>query len=337
MVSSLGKAMRRRDFISGVAGSAAAWPLVARAQRGERVWRIGVLMALAADDSEGQSRFKGFVQAMAQAGWIDGRNIRIDTRWRGTTPDAHRKQAAELVALSPDAILAAGSISVSALQQATRTIPIVFVGVVDPVGSGFVDSLPRPGGHTTGFMLFEYNLSGKLPALIKEFVPSLTRVAVLRDIANPAGGAQFGSIQTVATTLSLEVTPINVRDAPEIERAVAAFARFPNGGLIVTGGASNTAHRQLIISLAKRYRLPAVYSDLVDVTSGGLISYGPNRLDQYRRAAEYVDRILKGEKPSDLPVQAPTKYELVINLKTAKALGLEIPATLLARADEVIE
>jgi putative tryptophan/tyrosine transport system substrate-binding protein len=329
--------MRRRDLIIGIAGSAAAWPVAARAQQAERMRRIGVLMSLAANDSEGQSRFVGFVQAMAQAGWIDGRNIRIDTRWRGTSPDLHRKHAAELVALGPDAVLAAGSLSVSALQQATRTIPIVFVGVVDPVGSGFVDSLRRPGSHTTGFMLFEYSLNGKLPELLKEFVPSLTRVAVLRDIANPAGGAQFGSIQTVATALSLEVTPINVRDASEIERDVGAFARSPNGGLIVTGGASNTDHRQLITSLANRYRLPAVYSDHADVTNGGLISYGPNRRDQYQRASSYIDRILKGEKPADLPVQVPTKYDLVINIKTAKALGLEVPPMMLARADKVIE
>jgi len=294
-----------------------------------------VLMPLAANDTEGQSRLIGFVQAMAQSGWIDGRNVRIDTRWRGTDADGHRKNATELIALAPDAILA-GSISVSALQQVTRTIPIVFVGVVDPVGSGFVDSLSRPG-HTTGFMLFEYSLSGKLPELLKEFVPSTTRVAVLRDVTNPAAGPQFGAIQTVAASLGLEVIPISVRDESEIERAVAGFAASPNSGLIVTGGASNTSHRQLIITLAQRHRLPAVYSDRVDVANGGLISYGPNRSDQYRRAAGYVDRILKGEKPSDLPVQAPTRYELVINLKTAKTLDLEVPASLLARADEVIE
>ena len=298
--------------------------------------RIGVLMPLAANDTEGQSRLIGFVQAMAQSGWIDAHNVRIDTRWRLTDADGHRKHAMELIALAPDAILAGGSISVSALQQATRTIPIVFVGVVDPVGSGFVDSLSRPG-HTTGFMLFEYSLSGKLPELLKEFVPSITRVAVLRDVTNPAAGPQFGAIQTVAASLGLEVIPISVREQSEIERAVAGFAASPNSGLIVTGGASNTSHRQLIITLAQRHRLPAVYSDRVDVANGGLISYGPNRSDQYRRAAGYVDRILKGEKPADLPVQAPTKYELVINLKTAKVLGLTVPPSLLAQADEVIE
>src|SRR5262245_27690125 len=328
--------MKRREFITLLGGAAAAWPLAARAQQGERVRRIGVLMPLAANDTEGQSRLIGFVQAMAQSGWIDGRNVRIDTRWRGTDADGHRKNATELIAFAPDVILAGGSISVSALQQVTRTIPIVFVGVVDPVGSGFVDSLSRPG-HTTGFMLFEYSLSGKLPELLKEFVPNITRVAVLRDVTNPAGGPQFGAIQTVAASLGLEVIPISVREESEIERAVAGFAASPNSGLIVTGGASNTSHRQLIITLAQRHRLPAVHSDRVDVANGGLVSYGPNRFDQYRRAAGYVDRILKGEKPADLPVQAPTKYELVINLKTAKALGIEVPPTLLARADEVIE
>jgi ABC-type uncharacterized transport system substrate-binding protein len=327
----------RRKFIT-LLGGAAMWPLAARAQQGERMRRVGVLMPLAANDTEGQARLIGFVQAMAQAGWIDGRNVRIDARWRGTDADGHRKHATELIKLAPDAILAAGSISVSALQQATRTIPIVFVGVVDPVGSGFVDSLSRPGSHhTTGFMLFEYSLSGKLPELLKEFVPGITRVAVLRDATNPAAGAQFGAIQTVAASLGIEVVPINVREESEIERAVAGFSASPHSGLIVTGGASNTSHRQLIITLAQRHRLPAVYSDRVDVANGGLVSYGPNRLDQYRRAASYIDRILKGEKPADLPVQAPTKYDLVINLKTAKVLGLEVPPTLLARADEVIE
>jgi putative ABC transport system substrate-binding protein len=329
-------AMKRRTFITLLSG-AAAWPLGARAQEPNRMRRIGVLMPLAANDTEGQSRLIGFVQAMAQSGWIDGHNVRIDTRWRGTDADGHRKHATELIALAPDAILAGGSISVSALQQGTRTIPIVFVGVVDPVGSGFVDSLSRPGHNTTGFMLFEYSLSGKLPELLKEFVPSITRVAVLRDVTNPAGGPQFGAIQTVAASLGLEVIPISVREQSEIERAVAGFAASPNSGLIVTGGASNTSHRQLIITLAQRHRLPAVYSDRVDVANGGLVSYGPNRFDQYRRAAGYVDRILKGEKPSELPVQNPTKYDLVINLKAAKALGLTVPPTLLARADEVIE
>jgi ABC-type uncharacterized transport system substrate-binding protein len=329
--------MKRREFITLLGGAAAAaWPLAARAQEPNRMRRIGVLMPLSANDTEGQSRLIGFVQAMAQSGWIDGRNVRIDTRWRGTDADGHRKHATELIALAPDAILAGGSISVSALQQVTRTIPIVFVGVVDPVGSGFVDSLSRPG-HTTGFMLFEYSLSGKLPELLKEFLPSITRVAVLRDVTNPAAGPQFGAIQTVSASLGLEVIPISVREESEIERAVAGFAASPNSGLIVTGGASNTSHRQLIITLAQRHRLPAVYSDRVDVANGGLVSYGPNRFDQYRRAAGYVDRILKGEKPADLPVQAPTKYELVINLKTAKSLGLEVPPSLLARVDEVIE
>jgi putative ABC transport system substrate-binding protein len=324
----------RRELIAAL-GGAAAWPLAARAQ--ERVRRIGVLMNLAADDPEGQARLIAFVQALQQFGWTDGRNVRIDSRWATTNAVEISRHAAELAALAPDAILASSSQTLAELQQATRTVPIVFVNVVDPVGSGFVDSLARPGGNTTGFLLFEYSLSGKWLELLKQIAPNVTRAAVFRDTASPAGNAQFGAIQAVAPSLGVEVSPVNMRDASEIERAVVAFARLANGGLIVTGAPSAAVHRNLIITLAAQHNLPAVYFQRNFPAAGGLISYGPDFTDQYRSATAYIDRILKGEKPADLPVQAPTKYELVINLKTAKALGLIVPPTLLALADEVIE
>ena len=300
--------------------------------------RIGVLMTSAADDPEAQARIAAFLQGLQQLGWTD-RPQRADRLLAGpqAMPTDIRRYAAELVALAPDVILAAGTATVGPLLQATRTVPIVFAIVADPVGAGFVDSLARPGGNATGFMQFEYSMSGKWLELLKQIAPGVTRAAVLRDPAIAAGIGQFGAIQAVAPSLGVEVSPVNVRDAGEIERAVAAFARAPNGGLIVTASALAIVHRDLIIALAARHKLPAVYSDRFFVTAGGLISYGPDLVDQYRRAAGYVDRILKGEKPADLPVQAPTKYELVINLKTAKALGLDVPPTLLARADEVIE
>jgi putative ABC transport system substrate-binding protein len=300
--------------------------------------RIGVLTAATpADDPDGQARLAAFLQVLQQLGWTDGRNLRIDYRWGLGDANNIRRYAAELAALAPDVILSVGTASMGPLLQATRTVPIVFVSVADPVGAGFVDSLARPGGNATGFIQFEYSLSGKWLELLKQIAPGVTRAAVFRDPAITSGIGQFAVIQSVAPSLGVEVSPINVRDAGEIERAVAAFARSSNGGLIVTSGAGSVLHRELIIALAARYKLPAVYYRRYFVTSGGLISYGFDLVDQYRHAAGYVDRILKGEKPADLPVQAPTRYELVINLKTAKALGLEIPATVLARADEVIE
>jgi len=328
--------IERRKFLATL-GGAAAWPLASRAQQGERMRRIGVLIPYAADDPEGQARIAAFLQGLQQLGWTEGRNVRIDYRWSAGDADRARRYAAELVALAPDVILASGTSLVGPLLQATRTVPIVFPVIGDPVGAGFVDSLARPGGNATGFMSREYSLSGKWLELLKEIAPSVTRVAVLRDAALSAGPVQFGVIQAVAPSLRVEVNPINLRDAGEIERAIAAFAGSPNGGLILTGGATSLLHSDLIITLAARHKLPAVYPYRHIVTGGGLIFYGANFYDQYRRAAGYVDRILKGEKPADLPVQAPTKYELVINLKTAKALGLEIPTPVLARADEVIE
>jgi ABC-type uncharacterized transport system substrate-binding protein len=329
--------MRRREFITFLGGAVAAWPLAARAQQLERMRRVGVLMSVAADDSQSSARITAFAQGLQQFGWTDGRNVRIEYRWAGGDAERFRKYAAELVALAPDVILANSSTAVAAFLQATRSVPIVFVGIVDPVGAGFVDSLARPGGNTTGFTLFEYGMSGKWLEQLKEIAPRVTRVAVFRDPSLASGGGQLGAIQSVAPSFGVELSPVGVRDAGEIERAVTAFARGSNGGLIVTGSTSARAHRELIIKLAGQHRLPAVYSDRVFVTGGGLISYGPDRVDPFRRAAGYIDRILTGEKPADLPVQAPTKYELVINLKTAKALGLEVPPTLLARADEVIE
>jgi putative ABC transport system substrate-binding protein len=327
--------MRRREFI-GLLGGAAACPLAARAQQPERMRRIGVLTNLSAGDPVSQARLTAFVQALQQFGWTDGRNVQIGYRWGGGDPERVRRYAVELVAMAPDILVAVGSPATGPLLRATRAIPIVFIQVADPVGAGFVESLARPGGNATGFTVFEYGISGKWLQLLKEIAPTVTRAAILRDPTLAVGMAQFGAIQAIAPALGIEVRPLNVRDPAEIERAVAAFAHSANGGLIVTG-ASAINHRALIIALAAQHQLPAVYPDHVFVGDGGLAAYGPDRVDQYRRAAGYVDRILKGEKPGDLPVQAPTKYELVINLKTAKALGLTVPPSLLARADEVIE
>jgi putative tryptophan/tyrosine transport system substrate-binding protein len=326
----------RRSFIT-LLGGAAVWPLAARAQQRERMRLIGVLLPATADDLEMQARVGAFLQGLQQSGWTIGRNVRIDTRWATTDAAEIRRHAAELAALAPDVILAHAATTVGPLLQATRTVPVVFPAVVDPVGAGFVDSLARPGGNATGFMNYEYSLSGKWLELLKQIAPSVTRVAVLRNADTPSGPGQFAAIQAAAPSLRVEVNPVNVRDAGEIERAVAAFARAPNGGLIVTASPLAQRHRDLIVALAARHKLPAVYFERLFVAAGGLISYGPDQIDMYRRAAGYVDRILKGEKPADLPVQAPTKYELVINLKTARALNLEVPPTLLAPADEVIE
>jgi putative ABC transport system substrate-binding protein len=330
--------MKRRDFITLLGGAAAAWPLAARAQPPDRVRRIGVLMNVAANDPVGQARIAAFLRGLVQLGWTDGRNVRIDTRWAAGDADDTRRYAAELIALAPDVVLAAGSAIAGPLLQTTRTVPIVFVHTPDPVGAGFVESLARPGGNATGFALFEYGMSGKWLELLKEIAPGVTRVAVLRDPAISAGAGQLGAIQSVAPSFGVELSPIGVRDAGEIERAVAAFAHSSSsGGLILTASTLAAVHRNLIVTLAARHKLPAVYYERFFAAAGGLICYGPDLVDQFRRAAGYVDRILKGEKPADLPVQGPTKYELVINLKTAKALDLEIPPTVLARADEVIE
>jgi putative ABC transport system substrate-binding protein len=329
--------MERREFITLLGGAAAAWPVAARAQQAESVRRIGVLMALAADDLVGQARFVAFVQALQELGWTDGRNVRIDTRWAAGDSERFRRYAAELVALAPDVILASGGTGVGALLQVSRTVPIVFTQTQDPVGAGYVDSLALPGGNTTGFTNQEYGTSGKYLELLKEIAPRIARAAVLRDPTTPQGIGQFGAIQAVAPSLGVELRPIDVHDAPEIERAITVFARSANGGLIVTGGALTALHRNLIVTLAARHKLPAIYWERFFVAGGGLISYGADSIDPHRRAASYVDRILKGEKPADLPVETPTKYELAINLKTAKTLGLTVPASLLARADEVIE
>jgi putative ABC transport system substrate-binding protein len=326
----------RREFITLLGGAAVAWPLAAWAQQADRVRRIGVLATNAADDRGAQARLAAFLQALQQLGWTDGRNVWIDTRWTAGNASDARKSATELAELPPDVILAIGSSALESLLEATRTVPIVFVIVPDPVGAGFVDSLSRPGGNATGFLQFEYNLSAKWLELLKHIAPAVTRAAVLRD-ATTAGIGQFAVIQSVAPSVGVEVSSVNVRDVTEIERAVTAFARSPNGGLIVTASSLTSLYRELIISLAARYKLPAVYPNRFFLAGAGLISYGPDLVDQFRRAAGYVDRIFKGEKPADLPVQAPTRYELVVNLKTAKALGLEVPPTLLARADEVIE
>ena len=330
--------MRRREFLfgMGLTGAALTRPLIVRAQHGERVRRIGVLMNGVADDPQGQARIAAFQQTLQQLGWSDGRNVRIDIRWGGNDVERDRQYAAELIALAPDVIMAAGTLSVTALQRDSRAIPIVFNSVSDPVGAGFVNNLAHPGGNVTGFMIFEYSMSGKWLELLKQIVPRLTRVGVLRDSLNPAGIAQFGAVRATGSSLGIDVSPIDVRNAGEIEQDIAAFTRTANGGLIITGSAMET-HRYLIIGLAAKYKLPAVYISRLEAADGGLISYGPNTLDQFRSAADYVDRILKGERPGDLPVQAPTKFELVINLKTAKALGLAIPQSLLANADEVIE
>jgi putative tryptophan/tyrosine transport system substrate-binding protein len=330
--------MKRREFILALGGVAAAtWPLAVRAQEHERVRRVGILLAAAADDVEFQAWVGAFLQGLGQLGWTIGRNVRIDTRWATTNAAEIRRHAAELAALAPDVILASGTSTVGPMLQATRTVPVVFPTAVDPVGAGFVDSLARPGGKATGFLSFEYSLSGKWLELLKEIAPNVTRVAILRDSTIPSGTGQFGVIQAVAPSLRLEVNPINMRDAGGIEQSVEAFARAPNGGLILTASGMAFLHHKLIIKLAALHKLPAIYYERSYIGAGGLISYGPNRTDQFRLAAGYVDRILKGEKPADLPVQAPTKYELAVNLKTAKALGITVPQTLLARADEVIE
>src|SRR5271156_2001078 len=330
--------MRRREFITLFGVAALAGPRAARAQQPDRVRRVGVLMSRAAGDPEEQARFAGFLQGLQKLGWTDGRNVRIDYRWAAAEADRSRIYAAELVALAPDVVLASGSTSVAALLQTTRTVPIMFVNVIDPVGAGYVARLARPGGNATGFTAFEYSLSGKWLELLKEIAPNLTRIAILRDPALAAGIGQFAAIQAMApSSLGVELTTIDPRDPGEIERAITAFARERNGGLIVTASPSSVTHRILIISLALRYGLPNIYPFRYYPAGGGLVSYGPDPIDEHRRAAGYVDRILKGEKPADLPVQAPTKYELVINLETAKKLGLEVPTTLLARADEVIE
>jgi putative tryptophan/tyrosine transport system substrate-binding protein len=328
--------MKRREFIT-LFGGAAAWPLAARAQQPERMRRVGALMNTAADSADGQARFTAFAHGLQQLGWTDGRNARLDVRWAAGDPERIRRYAAELVALAPDVILTLSAPSLTSLLRATRTVPIVFVAVTDPVGAGYVNSLSLPGGNATGFLLFDYSLSTKWLELLKEITPGVRRAAILRDAAITSGIGQFAVIQYVASSAGVDVSPIDVRDAPEIQRGIAAFARSANGGLIVTGSPLSLVHRELIITLAARHQLPTVYFQRSFVTDGGLISYGPDVADQARRAAGYVDRVLKGDKPADLPVQAPTKYELVLNLKTAKTLGLTVPPTLLARADEVIE
>jgi putative ABC transport system substrate-binding protein len=329
--------MQRREFITLLGGAAATWPLTARAQQPEQMRRVGVLMNTAADNPEAQAGIAAFKQSLQQLGWSEGRNVRFDIRWGANDVDQDRKYAAELIALAPDVILGSGTLSVTALQHSSHNVPIVFVQVSDPVGAGLIDTPARPGRNTTGFMNFEYSLSGKWLDLLKQVAPSVTRVAIFGNPANPASVAQFSAIQALARSFGVEVRPVSVGDTSEIVRAVATLASSPNGGLIVTPSAGESVHRELIIALAAQHKLPAVYSDRFNVTDGGLISYGPNRVDQFRGGASYVDRILKGEKPADLPVQAPTKFELVINLKTAKALGLSVPQALQASADEVIE
>ena len=328
--------MRRRDFIKALAGTAAAWPLLGHAQQRERMQRIAVLMNLAADDNEGQARLSAFVQALSDLGWMNARDVQIDTCWGAGDTDRFHQCAAELVARAPDIILAASASTMDPLLSRTRSIPIVFAQVPDPVGSGYVKSLARPGGNVTGFTQFDFSMAGKWLGLLKTIEPNLTRAIVLRDV-DTTGAGQFGAIQTAARSIGVEVIPTGVRNRSDIENAVTDFARFPKGGLIVTGSAPAAAHRDLIITLAGRHRLPAIYPFRYFAHSGGLLSYGPTTIDPYMRAAGYVDRILKGEKPANLPVQAPTKYELVINMKTAKALGLVVPRTLLAAAHEVIE
>lgn len=330
--------MRRRDFIAGLggAGAASAWPSIARAQSGERMRRIGMLMAVSADDPESPARIETLRQRLEQLGWAEGKNFQLEVRWTEGDAERIRKEAVEMASRSPDVMLV-NNATIAAALRATRTVPIVFTFVTDPVGAGIVESLSHPGGNATGFMQFEYSLSAKWLELLKEISPSVTRAAVLRDAGIAGGIGQFAVIQSVAPSVGIDVSPVNVRDASEIERAITSFARQPNGGVVVTASALAVNHRDLIIKLAARYKLPAIYHRRIYVDDGGLISYGPNLLDQYRHAAEYIDRILKGEKPADLPVQAPNKYELIINLKTAKSFGIKMPAALLARADEVIE
>ena len=327
--------LRRRRFIALLGGAVATWPVGASAQQPGRMRRVSVLTSFAADDPESQARIGAFVQGLSELGWTLGRNVQIDYRW-ATDSDRVRNDVAELVALAPDVILCNSTVIMAPLLQATRTVPIVFANVVDPVGAGFVSSLARPGSNATGFTAFEYSISGRWLQLLKEIAPRTTRAAVIRDPTRGAGTAQFAAVQGAASLLGIEVSPVNARDPTEMEGGITSFARTPDGGLIVTPGGTGF-RRDLIVGLANRHRLPAVYPFRYYPVSGGLASYGPDPIDQYRRAAGYVDRILKGEKPADLPVQAPTKYELVINLKTAKALGIEMPPTLLARADEVIE
>ena len=331
--------MRRRQFIAGL-GSAAAWPLAARAQqpqRPQRPRRIGVLNSIPADDPEATARIAAFLQTLRELGWTEGRNIRIDIRRSEGDPERRRRDIDELLALAPEVILTNGSVGVVPLQQATRTVPIVFVQVTDPVGAGLVESLARPGGNATGFTLFEYSRSGKWLELLKQIAPAVTRAAVLRDPTSTTGLGQFAALQSAASVLGIDLRPIDARNAGEIQRAVTTFAQAPNGGLIVGNTQFAFVHRELIIGLAAQHRLPAVYPYRSLVLSGGLVSYGTDATDQYRQAAGYVDRILKGAKPAELPVQQPTKFELVLNLGTAKALGLTIPETLLATADEVIQ
>ena len=328
--------MKRREFITLLGGAAAAWPLAARAQQPERMRHIGVLMNTAANEDQ-QAGVAAFVQTLQQLGWTEGRNLHLDIRWGGGDPNVIRKEAENLVALAPDVIVSTGNVGVPPLLRATHTIPIVFNNVADPVGAGFIDTMARPGGNATGFIQFEYTISGKWLELLKEVAPALSRVAVLRDPAIAVGVGQFAVIQSAIPSIGVELSAISLRDAGEIERAVTKFASRPNGGLIVTSGALPVVHSKLIIALAAQHHLPTIYYRRYYVTNGGLLSYGYDFLDQYRLAAGYVHRILKGEKPADLPVQAPTKYELVINLKTARALGLEVPPMLLARADEVLE
>jgi putative tryptophan/tyrosine transport system substrate-binding protein len=336
-VLNLGAAMRRRDFFKAIGALATAWPLASRARQNDQIRRIGVLMNFPSDDEEGQARLRAFVQALQKLGWTEGGNVRIDTRWAADDADRYRQYSEELVTLTPDVILASASPSVAALQRITLTVPIVFASVIDPIGAGFVSTMARPGGNTTGFTVYEYSISGKWLELLKEIAPDLARVAVLRDPSIAAGIGQFAAIQSAASSLRTELSAIDTRDAEGIERALAVFAQEPNGGVIITGSSSAITHRALIISLMMRYRLPNLYPFRYYPANGGLASYGANSIDAYTRAASYIDRILKGEKPADLPVQAPTKYELVINLKTAKAIGLTIPGTVLARADEIIE
>ena len=328
--------MRRREFISLV-GGAAAWPLATHAQQPERMRRIGILMFLAEDDAAAKARIAALIEGLQQLDWTVGRNVQVDIRWGATDAVRSRRYAAELVTLAPDVILSTASESIATLREATRTVPIVFVGVTDPVGAGYVANLARPGGNVTGLAYVEYGMGGKWLELLKEIAPRITRAAVLRDPTLPVGMGLLGAIQTAAPSLGVETSPIDVRDASEIERAVTDFARAANGGLVVVASPGALINRNLIITLAARHKLPAVYFQSTFVKSGGLISYGPDSVAQYRQAASYIDRIFKGEKPADLPVQAPTKYELAINLKTAKALGLTVPPTLLSRADEVIE
>jgi putative ABC transport system substrate-binding protein len=329
--------MRRRAFIGLIGGAAIGWSLSALAQQSDRMRRIGVLTNLAESDPEGHARDAAFREVLQQSGWVEGRNLRIEYRWTAGDPERARKHAQELAALAPDVILTTGSAGLVPLLQVTRTIPIVFTLVPDPVGAGFVDSLARPGGNATGFSQFEFGLSAKWLELLKEIAPGVTRAAVLREPGLTAAIAQFAALQAVAPSLRVELVPLNFRDADQVEQTLAGFVRSPTDGLIVTSGPLATVHREAIVAAAARHKLPAVYVSRFMVTGGGLISYGPDFVDQYRLAARYVDRILKGEKPADLPVQAPTRYELAVNLKTAKALGLTVPDTVIARADEVIE